>query len=68
MECAGCAFLCARMEGDKERAFAILQASMAEMSWPHWKFYRRLCIMAKALPFMPLPNQKPIFQKANQIY
>jgi hypothetical protein len=56
------------MEGDKEWAFAILQASMAEMSWPHWKFYRRLCIMAKALPFMPLPNQKPIFQKANQIY
>jgi hypothetical protein len=56
------------MEGDKKPAFAILQTFMAEMSWPHWKFYQRLCIMAKALPFMPLPNQKPIFHNARQIY
>lgn len=46
MECVGCVFLCARMEGDKKLAFAI---------------------MALALPFVPLPNQKLIFQKANQI-
>jgi hypothetical protein len=25
-------------------------------------------IMAIALPFMPLPNQKPIFHNARQIY
>jgi hypothetical protein len=68
MECAGCAFLSARMEGDKKPAFAILQAFMAEKSWPHRKFYRRLCIMALALQFVLLPSQKPIFQKANQIY
>ena len=47
MECAGCAFLYALMEGDKKPAFAI---------------------MALALTFVPLPNQKPILQKATQIY
>jgi hypothetical protein len=41
------------MEGDKKPAFAILQA---------------MCITVLALPFIPLPNQNPIFQKANQIH